>query len=271
MSDILKRSISGAVFVLIMIAAFVYSSYSAVSLLFLLTLIGLKEFYQLFSTKNLFLPQKRIGLIGGGVFFWVMTAVHFDWLNATAYLILVPLFFIVLIGELYRNKKEPVVNIALTFFAWIYIPLLFFSIVLIRDFFPSDQWKFVIGMFITIWANDSFAYLTGRWLGKNKLFERISPKKTWEGTFGGVFFAMIFAVTFSQLFELDFVFWLVSGLLIAIASVLGDLFESLLKRSAGVKDSGNIMPGHGGVLDRFDAALFAGPVFLLWMIIYYSA
>ncbi len=271
MSDILKRSISGAVFVFIMISAFVYNSYTAFVLLFLLTIIGLNEFYQLFRAKSTFSLQKITAIIGGGTVFFILSAVHFEWLNLFAYLVFVPLFFSILIIELYRDKKEPIANIALTFFGWLYIPVLFFSLVLIRDFFPSNQWKFVIGMFITIWANDSFAYLTGRWLGKNKLFERISPKKTWEGTFGGVFFAMIFAVTFSQLFELDFVFWLVSGLLIAIASVLGDLFESLLKRSAGVKDSGNIMPGHGGVLDRFDAALFAGPVFLLWMIIYYSA
>lgn len=270
MSDILKRTLSGAVFILIMMSALVYNSYTAFGLLFILTGVGLYEFYHLFSKKEQFSPQRTIGIVGGMYLFFSLAAVHFEWLSYFAYLGYVLLFFSVVIGEMYRNTSTPTANIALTLFAWLYIPILFFCILQIRDFFPEYQWKFVIGMFITIWANDSFAYLTGRWFGKNKLFERISPKKTWEGTFGGILCAIIFASGYALIFDLDLIFWMVSGLLIAVASAFGDLVESMLKRDAGVKDSGNIMPGHGGILDRFDAALFAAPVFLVWMIVYYS-
>lgn len=269
MSDILKRSLTGAIFVVVMISAFVYSSYSAVVLLFILTLIGLKEFYQLFEHKKKYFPQKIMGIIGGAYIFLVFVGVHIERIDYFAYVSLVPLFLSVLIAELYRRKEEPITNLSLTLFAWLYIPILFFSMLLIRDYFPTHQWKYVVGMFVAVWSNDSFAYLTGRWLGKNKLFERISPKKTWEGTFGGILFATLFSVLYALILDLDLLFWGVAGVLIAIASIFGDLFESLLKRSAGVKDSGALMPGHGGVLDRFDAALFAAPVFFVWMMLYF--
>jgi phosphatidate cytidylyltransferase len=127
---------------------------------------------------------------------------------------------------------------------------------------------YLIGMFILIWTNDTFAYLTGRFLGKTKLFERISPKKTWEGTLGGIVFSLVASVLLAHYMEDDLVFWMISAVLISLGAIFGDLFESMLKRNAGIKDSGNIIPGHGGVLDRFDAALFGAPIFYLWMQLY---
>lgn len=268
MNDILKRALSGAVFVAIMISAFVYNVYTAFGLLLILSLIGLFEFYKLFAHQKRVFPQQLIGTIGGGYVFFAISSIYFKWLNELLFTGVVIFFFIVLVSELYRKKGSPSINIAITLFGWVYVPILFFFIVLIRDFSELAEWRYVIGMFILIWSNDSFAYLTGRWLGKNKLLERISPKKTWEGTFGGVFFAMTFALIYAYVIDADFLFWSISGLLVAIASVFGDLFESLLKRDAGVKDSGNIMPGHGGVLDRFDAALFAAPIFYVWLYVY---
>jgi phosphatidate cytidylyltransferase len=123
--------------------------------------------------------------------------------------------------------------------------------------------------FLLIWTNDSFAYFSGRAFGKHKLFERISPKKTWEGTFGGILFTLLLGfIIGSYINKGEVLFWMISALIIAPGAILGDLLESLFKRSLAVKDSGKILPGHGGVLDRFDAALFTIPFFYCWSIIY---
>jgi phosphatidate cytidylyltransferase len=127
----------------------------------------------------------------------------------------------------------------------------------------------VVGMYILIWTNDTFAYLTGRMFGKTKLFERISPKKTWEGTIGGVFVTLIFGFIIGAFINKgEELFWIISAMIIAPCAIYGDLLESLFKRSLNIKDSGTILPGHGGILDRFDAALFAIPFFYCWAMIY---
>ena len=121
-----------------------------------------------------------------------------------------------------------------------------------------------LGIFILLWANDTFAYLWGRMLGKRKLIPRISPKKTVEGLLGGVFSALLTALVLSKYWQdLTTVQWLFCSLLISLSGTLGDLLESALKRQRGVKDSGNIMPGHGGILDRFDGMLLAAPTYFI--------
>ena len=116
-------------------------------------------------------------------------------------------------------------------------------------------------MFIVIWANDTFAYLTGMAIGKNKMFERVSPKKTWEGFAGGLVVSLVFGFFLHRfIHNINLTPWLVTVALIAISSVIGDFIESLFKRTAGIKDSGKIMPGHGGILDRIDSLLFVAPI-----------
>jgi phosphatidate cytidylyltransferase len=123
-------------------------------------------------------------------------------------------------------------------------------------------------MLLIVWTNDTFAYLVGRFFGKTPLFERISPKKTWEGTIGGIFFAIVAAYLIAYFSEMDWIYWTIAAVIIAPAAILGDLLESAFKRSLQVKDSGNILPGHGGILDRFDATLLAAPLFFIFHIIY---
>lgn len=126
--------------------------------------------------------------------------------------------------------------------------------------------ELLIGFFIILWCNDVFAYLVGSAIGKTKLAVNISPKKTWEGTIGGIVLSMVSAFLISKyFFSLDVVNWLVLGLLISIFATLGDLLESKFKRQAGIKDSGNILPGHGGVLDRFDGMILAAPVVYIYL------
>jgi len=131
----------------------------------------------------------------------------------------------------------------------------------------------LILFFILIWTNDTFAYLVGRAIGKTKLFERISPKKTIEGSVGGLVFTLIAGYVLSQyviVSSIGGVDWVIISFLIVIFGSLGDLVESMLKRSVGVKDSGKILPGHGGILDRFDAAFFAAPFILFYLLFFVS-
>jgi phosphatidate cytidylyltransferase len=144
----------------------------------------------------------------------------------------------------------------------------------IKDYNP----KIIIGLFIIIWTNDTFAYIVGKSIGKNKLFERISPKKTIEGFVGGVVFAVLAGYLISKLYikpnpsfsEKSITIWTIIALLAGIFGTIGDLIESKFKRIAGVKDSGKIMPGHGGILDRLDSVIFVAPiVFLFYQILNY--
>jgi phosphatidate cytidylyltransferase len=126
--------------------------------------------------------------------------------------------------------------------------------------------RIILGFFILIWSNDTFAYLVGRSVGKTKLFQRISPGKTWEGTVGGVICTQGIAYALSIYFtELEPIHWHVVAVIVSVFGTLGDLVESMFKRSLGVKDSGNILPGHGGILDRFDAVLVAAPFVVAYL------
>jgi phosphatidate cytidylyltransferase len=127
-------------------------------------------------------------------------------------------------------------------------------------FTDTYSYQIILGFFILLWTNDTGAYLSGKYFGKHKLFERISPKKTWEGSIGGGILTLAFAYVLSIYFtNLNITNWLIIGVLIAVFGGLGDLVESMLKRSLGIKDSGKLLPGHGGILDRFDGLLLSVP------------
>jgi phosphatidate cytidylyltransferase len=172
--------------------------------------------------------------------------------------------FLLLIIELFLKSELPFNNVGLIALSLIYIavPFSLFSHEFTFSFTPNLHFSpnIIAGILFLTWANDSFAYIVGSKIGKTPFFLRISPKKTWEGTIGGAVFCMITAAIIAQFFkQLDLIDWLVIGAIIAIFGTIGDLVESLLKRSVGVKDSGSFMPGHGGFLDRFDAFIFCIP------------
>ncbi len=262
MNNILVRTLSGAVFIsVILIPLFLKNPLCFSLVLFVFMVLGLMEYGKLFQNSN----EVRIN--------W--------WLNilfclAACYLLLhsdaifvFPLFFIWSLIELWRKKEHPLINIGVSLFGFMYIciPILLAITMHHKD---ENSFPLLAGMFILIWTNDTFAFLSGKFFGKTKLFERISPKKTWEGTIGGVLFTIAMAFALSSLFDSErILFWVISSAIIAPAAIFGDLLESLFKRSLGVKDSGNIMPGHGGILDRFDATFFALPFFYVWCTIYF--
>ena len=183
-----------------------------------------------------------------------------------------PVLFCTFIYELYTKSERPFTNIAYTVFGVVYI-VFPFALLLVLPFLLSGftvyQPNLIFGYFLILWASDTGAYLTGMAFGKRKLFERISPKKSWEGSFGGALLSLVAAYLDSKLFTVfPTSHWFVIAFIIVVMGTLGDLVESLYKRSKNVKDSGTILPGHGGILDRFDSLLLASPfifAYLKWV------
>lgn len=175
---------------------------------------------------------------------------------------MLPLAFMAFIYELFKGSAHPFRNIALVISGIIYIgvPMILLQFLAFdgtNDYFNT---KIIIGLIVMNWLNDSGAYMVGSRIGKTPLFPRISPKKTWEGTLGGVFFCLVTGYLFSIYYPILSTFdWMALGIITAIFGTLGDLVESMLKRSVNKKDSGNLLPGHGGMLDRFDAFIFLLP------------
>jgi phosphatidate cytidylyltransferase len=141
------------------------------------------------------------------------------------------------------------------------------------NFINPAKYEIVLALFIMIWCNDTFAYLVGKSIGKHKLLESVSPKKTIEGFIGGIVFTLVASVIISRFYTFfNVTLWIVSALIISVFGTLGDLVESKFKREASIKDSGNIMPGHGGILDRLDSVIFVIPfLYLLYLIYFYYA
>lgn len=230
--------------------------------------MGLIEFYKLLENTTL-KANKTIGFAVGLALFAIACLYAIGCVPINAFWLVAPVVSAVFIAELYRKNDYPFQNIAITLFGVIYIAVPLSLLVLIG--FPEKsisgyQAHLVMGFFFLLWANDTGAYLTGITIGKHPMFPRISPKKSWEGFSGGLFFTLLVGFIISKYFtSLPMTDWLVIAFLICIFGVWGDLIESMLKRSLNIKDSGNILPGHGGILDRFDSVLFSAPIVFVYL------
>jgi phosphatidate cytidylyltransferase len=219
-------------------------------------------------------------MFAGAAIYIVSTLVAAGHIPGESFLMLIPLVSIIITAELYRKNDRPFDSLAHTFFPVIYAVLPFsmfpfsaFNHTGLDPILPKGDVVFspgiLIGFFLLIWANDTGAYLTGISMGRHKLMERISPKKTWEGFFGGMLIAAAAAWFLSGwLGVVDRIHWVVIAVIISVAGTYGDLAESMLKRSIGVKDSGTIMPGHGGFLDRFDSTIMSFPLVYLFITLF---
>ena len=280
MGETLKRAISGAVYVLLLLASILYSTES------FLILFGIFLIISLFEFCNLIQVNKIIPVITGSALYILITIVSiydskktFDIPTLDSILLASTLLISVkCMVFLFDNKNQEISNLSkyLYLLGYITLPFVFITKISfgVKDYNP----KIIIGLFILIWTNDTFAYIVGKSMGKHKLFERISPKKTIEGFFGGLIFAIFAGYLISiyliqpsvQFSNKSIIIWTIIAAIVGVIGTIGDLIESKFKRIAGVKDSGKIMPGHGGVLDRLDSVIFVAPfIFLFYKILYY--
>ena len=270
MNNFLQRTFTGALYVCIILLSSIYSAYTFAALFLLITVISLYEFYNM-AANITFNESALQGIILGTAVFILSFLIFSGKLPFYWYALLIPTFICMYLIELYRNGSHPADKLAYIFLGVIYIGLPL-SLLNYLVFYPLPGYRYnytiLLGMFFLIWGNDTFAYITGRLIGKHLLFERISPKKTWEGFIGGTLFTLGIAWLISKIFlVLTLHEWLITGIIISIAGVFGDLTESMFKRSFNKKDSGTILPGHGGILDRIDSLLFAAPLITAYLLI----
>lgn len=265
-NSFVKRTITGVVFVILIIGSVILSQWVFAALFFLITIGGLFEFLRI--SKALGGNISKTVLLASAVFIYALiTSVTFGYLSSDTLMYGLLIFPFIAIFELFRDNDSPLSNVSHTIagLLWIVLPL-----ALLNGFFnpnPEVAWSHsgaLLGFFLILWIYDSGAYIAGSMLGRHKMMERISPKKSWEGFAGGAVLGFLTAFLISASFtEFSLGQWMIIALMIIIFGTLGDFIESMLKRSAGIKDSGNILPGHGGILDRFDAVLIAAPVIFL--------
>ena len=270
--DLAVRTASALVMLLVFVGAVLWSKWSALALFAVIMVGGLVEFYNL-CRKRGYQPMYVLGILASVCLFGLIPIVATDtetgyWLALLAFVLLFILVPAIFMCEIWRKSETPIANIATTFMGVMYIALPMSLLVYIPQLLDKkadwNPWMLLAFMAI-IWANDVFAYLVGIAFGKHRLCERISPKKSWEGFFGGLVGAVGLAVLFGYLTDGHMIRWGIMGLIAALTGVAGDLVESMLKREAGVKDSGKIMPGHGGFLDRFDALFISVPFVVLYL------
>ena len=289
MSTLIKRSITGFLIVVLIIGAISLNSLTYAGLFLVVLIAALHEFYGMLGRAKIH-PQTIYGIFLGVLFYSLSFLVAIGFIPGVFLLSLIPLVSVIFIGELFLRENRPIHNIAFTLLGLFYIAVPF-SLMHFAIFHPTDdlylqhkegvdivnylfQPKFrveynvqlILGFFILHWINDTGAYLIGVPFGKHKLFKRISPKKSWEGAIGGAIFAGVASIILAKFFHnLNLSNWLVIAIIVIVFGTLGDLVESMLKRTLGLKDSGNLLPGHGGILDRFDGVIFSAPVVFAYM------
>jgi len=263
------RAITGLIFIIVLVAATLLNAYVFAIFFSFLGVFAAREFFLICKTEQA-RPLIGLGLLTSGVWAVLFSAYFLGLIDWRMLGIGIPFISLLFIASLYLKRTHPFADLALTLLGIWYgtIPFLFFiGLGFIQGTAGTFNPYIPMGFLIVLWSNDTGAYLAGRAFGKTKLFERISPNKTWEGFFGGMALAVLIALNLQQYFgSLDKTQWSCVAIIIAVFGTLGDLVESLLKRSLGIKDSGTLLPGHGGILDRFDGLLIAAPlVYVLLM------
>lgn len=268
-SNLTQRIIAALIAVPIMIAGIFYSPYTFWILFLAISVLTQYEFYKLIGLNGN-LPLSIYGTFCGALLNVLTFWIEKESLPFRYYYLIIPMLTVTFFIKLYRKSDvKPFENLGYTFLGIIYVAVPF---ALINELvIERDHYKpyLMMGVLIILWVNDSGAYFAGSFMGRRKLFERISPKKTWEGFIGGAVFSLLAAFVYAQFYEQLAVWkWLMVAAIIVITGTLGDLVESLFKRSIAIKDSGSVIPGHGGFLDRFDGLLLSMPFILTFLKIF---
>ncbi|MBK8443644.1 MAG: phosphatidate cytidylyltransferase [Sphingobacteriales bacterium] len=264
-STLRTRVITAFFFVVVMVAGIYLHPISLLLLLGAANVLCLMEFQLMIRniTQNTsrYVAFERVYMaVSGSILYLLIAFVMMEYCDTMYLIYLLPLAFSFFIKELYSLSRSPFnkVSANVSSLLWITVPFaMAIGIAHINGYFDPN---ILMGVFLLVWVNDSGAYLVGSRVGKHKFFERISPKKTWEGVAGGFVSAILCGFILSMIWtQLSRTEWLLCAMLSAVFGTIGDLVESLLKRSVQIKDTGSFLPGHGGFLDRFDAFIFAVP------------
>jgi phosphatidate cytidylyltransferase len=268
-SNLTQRIVTGLAGSAGIMAGVIYSPWTYFIIFVFITTMTLLEFYKLAGLDGM-VPLKTFGTICGVLIFCASFLIEIRHISWRYYFLIFPLVTLVYMIKLYKKlERKPFTNIAFTILGIIYVamPFSLLNIAVFENGFYN--YEIILGCLLILWANDTGGFIAGTLFGKTKLFERISPKKSWEGAGGGAVLGLLFAYGVSEYFvTLAFWQWMVIGVLIIIGGDYGDLVESLLKRSIEIKDSGDSLPGHGGFLDRFDGLLISAPFIVAFLEIF---
>lgn len=268
MKTFITRSLSGALYSVIILGSIIAGPIAFGLLGFGLLMAGISEFHRIVKLLGiapnvylLYIPIAMVYLIG-----YLITISVFP-MDTAGVIILVLSVSVLIQFFLKSDKVVEKSGVLLLAFVYLPFPLLALNFLYFQGpGFQDPEFTLLISIFIITWVNDTFAYITGSLLGRHKLFKRISPNKTLEGSLGGLAFSMLAAYAFSLIFpQIELHEWMIYSLIVVIFGTFGDLFESVLKRNAGIKESGNLIPGHGGILDRIDSILIAAPAAFIYV------
>lgn len=268
MSNVRSRIVTGALIGATIIAAGILGGLYFMLLFLLVLVLAQVELFNLIEQIG-FRPQKKTAIFATAIIF-IANYLHAKGVSTSQiHVLYIPMVLGILLSELYRKGQTPFITAGVTLLGVLYIAIPFS----VLNYFMFGGYKaevfmpeLLLGVFVMLWANDSGAYFVGSMIGKRPLFKRVSPNKSWEGSIGGMAFVLATAYVMSLFFNIiEWYDWVAIGTIVAVFGSYGDLLESLFKRSVKVKDSGSILPGHGGILDRFDSLLISAPMIFTYL------
>lgn len=271
MNKLLVRILTGAAFGIILLGAILYGHTSFGALFTIVTMLAVNEFSNLIHEYKKTTFSTLIAVIGGGYLFFALYAkTHLGVTDTTILFAPYALLIVyVFIRRLFNTEGSSLDNYAYFALTQMYAALPFALLNILSTVGATgDTYNYALplAIFVFIWCNDTGAFFVGCSIGRHKMWERISPQKTWEGTIGGIVVAMIAGYVMSAFYtQLNVWQWMGMAMVVSVAGTYGDLIESCMKREMGIKDSGNILPGHGGILDRFDSTLLAAPCAIIYL------
>jgi len=268
-NNLTQRLVTGLMGSAAIIFGVSYSEWIYFGIFLVICFFSLLEFYKLAGLDGM-IPLKTLGTVSGVAIFILSFFISQETISSRYYFLIFPLIAFVYVIKLYKKtEQKPFTNIAFTFLGVFYVavPFALLNVATFEEGYYN--YEIILGSLLILWASDSGAYFAGTLFGKHRLFERISPKKSWEGFWGGAALAIVMTYVLTLYFHsLTLTDWMIVSLIIIIGGTFGDLVESLLKRSIEIKDSGDSLPGHGGFLDRFDGLLISAPFIVAYLEIF---
>ncbi len=275
--DLVTRAGAGIVYILIILLGVLGGRFSFLAVFAAILGTGLFEFYRMVEKDTSHAISKIFNIILGELIF-ISVFLYLENITAYALPVMILVYLLILIASAVFIRRHDILHgIIYSVFGQMYITMPLSLLMLLSNFYQNSlagegyDWVPILALFVFIWVNDTAAYFIGSLTGKHKLIEHISPKKSVEGFIAGIFFTLLASLVFAALYpEFSRSLWIGFAAVVSLFGTLGDLFESLIKRTCAVKDAGNLIPGHGGILDRIDSLLVAVPAVYLYLIVFFS-